>query len=331
MLKLPTTLVAELTYSCNHKCLFCSCPWETAVYKKEPEMTTAEWADALKKLKNFGANHVTFTGGEATLRSDLFEILSAAKNLGYTLGLITNGKAVNRDFLEKLQPFDLLLSISVPGIESFESTTKTDGIEHTLELFKFCKELNISTVANIAVTKKNINELYENIALPLIYGANYVLLNRFLPGGRGLKNKEFLLSVDEINEMLDTAETVLEKSATYGHVGTELPYCIIKNPEKYKYLSIGSLCSAGKQFFVVDPSGFIKVCNHSPEKLCRWTEIETLETNDYWNKFINSDYIPSMCKNCEHLNIRCDGGCREAAHVFGEKTDDADPCFANNL
>ena len=85
------------------------------------------------------------------------------------------------------------------------------------------------------------------------------------------------------------------------------------------YLSVKGFC-------VVDPSGYIKACNHSPVKVCKVSEIESLVDNEYWNRFLNSDYIPTMCANCNKLD-KCDGGCREAAHVNTGKLEGKDPCF----
>ena len=331
MVTLPKVFVAELTPVCNHQCIFCSCPWENDKEYKPQLLSANEWKNILTKIRSFGVKQVTFTGGEATTRKDLFEILDCAYDLGFSMGLISNGKLIDDEFLNKIKKYNLLLSISVPGIKTFKETTKIDGIDHTLEIFTKCKKLGIKTTANITVTKKNIKELYENIALPLINGAEYVLLNRFLPGGRGLQNKEFLLSLDEINQMLDIAEEVLEKSGVSGHIGTELPLCIVKNPDKYKHINVSYKCAAAKEFFVIDPSGFVKVCNHSPKQCCHWTEIDNIIYNEYWNKFINSDYIPDMCKNCKYLSTRCDGGCREAAHVTNGAINAPDPCFDKKL
>lgn len=221
---------------------------------------------------------------------------------------------------------NISLCISVPGIDTFRAHTGVDNINHVLNLFELAKKYGLKATANIAVTKKNLPELYENIALPLIHGAEYILLNRFLPGGRGLSNTEYLLSAEETNEMLDIAETVLTKANRYGHVGTELPLCAIQNAEQYKHLQVSSMCAAAKGFFIVDPSGFIKVCNHSPKKVCRYTDIEKLEQNEYWLKFTNRDYLPDMCSGCDKSNI-CDGGCREAAHVYYGSIKDKDPVF----
>ena len=323
---LPSTAVLELTSRCNHFCLFCSCPWEYDKNYKNTELTTKEWFDVIDKYIENGVNHITFTGGEPLMREDLLDIIGYARKKGLSLGLISNGRDIDDDFLKKLSKLNVLLSISVPGINTFKEHTGIDNVEHVLDIFKKCKELGISTVANIAVTKKNLPELYENISLPILNGAGYVLLNRFLPGGRGMYNKEFLLSKEDINEMLRVAEEVLTTADVDGHIGTELPYCIVDNIEQYKKLKVSTRCSAVKSFFVTDPSGYIKVCNHSPEKICKWNELERLKDSRTWNRYLVSDFKPEMCNSCKYTD-KCDGGCREAARVNFGNIDDMDPCF----
>ena len=166
-MNLPKTVAVELTYRCNHRCLFCSCPWESNATIKGNELSAEEWTKLFLEVKKRGVEQITFTGGEAILRNDFFEILDEAFSLGFSLGLISNGKNINDEFLCQLRKYSVLLSISVPGIETFEKTTGVNNIEYILDIFKQCKELGINTVANIAVTKINFEELYENIALPI--------------------------------------------------------------------------------------------------------------------------------------------------------------------
>lgn len=233
---------------------------------------------------------------------------------------------MDEDMLRSLAKRRVNLSLSVPGIETFERQTGYDGIEHVMSLFRAAREMGMWVTANIAVTKVNLPELYDTIAYSLINGASYILLNRFLPGGRGLENSRFLLDKSEINTMLKTAAEVLRKAGARGHMGTELPYCAIDNPQDLAELGISNLCGAAKSFFVVDPSGYVRVCNHSEQRLCSVFNLEELEDNDYWNLFVRRDYIPTMCVDCEHNDI-CDGGCREAAHVYGGDVSGPDPCL----
>jgi radical SAM protein with 4Fe4S-binding SPASM domain len=277
-------------------------------------------------LKINNIRQIALSGGEPSTRSDLFEIIDYIHKSGISINMISNGKNIDDHFLQKLSKFQVLLSISVPGIETFVKHTKVDNIEHVLELFTKAKEYGIKTCANIAVTKLNLPELYENITLPILNGATYILLNRFMLGGRGMRNKQLTLSNEETNEMLDTAEVALSDAQIHGHVGTELPLCIIKDPTHYKYLKIAHTCAAARRFFVIDPSGYIKVCNHSPIRLCKWEKIETLENNSHWQSYVKRDFLPDMCTNCKDNTI-CDGGCREAANVNYGSNKAIDPCF----
>ena len=323
---LPSVAALELTYRCNHKCLFCSCPWEADEKYLKEELTYSEWTDVIDTLMHNGVSSFTLTGGEPLMRDDIREIIDYILNNGASLNIISNGKRITDDFLDFIAERKVSICISIPGIETFVEHTGVDNVEHVLSLFEKTRSKGIQATANIAVTKKNLPELYENIAYALIKGADYVLLNRFLPGGRGLKNQEYLLSKDETNQMLDIAEEVLSKANKYGHVGTELPLCAINNPDKYKHIRVSNLCSAAKGFCIIDPSGYLKVCNHSPIRICKYNELDNLGNHEYWNSFRQRDYIPNMCKGCDKLD-RCDGGCREAAHVYYGKINAPDPIF----
>ena len=323
---LPNVAALELTYRCNHKCLFCSCPWESDENYSKEELSYAEWTNVIDTLMRNGVSTFTLTGGEPLMRDDIKNIIDYILNKGASLNIISNGRKITDEFLDFIAERNVSICISIPGIETFVEHTGIDNVDYVLSLFEKTRSKRIKATANIAVTKKNLPELYENIAYALIKGADYILLNRFLPGGRGLKNQEYLLSKDETNQMLDIAEEVLSKANKYGHVGTELPLCAINNPDKYKHIRVSNLCSAAKGFCIIDPSGYLKVCNHSPIRICKYNELDTLKNNMYWNSFRLRDYIPDMCKDCDKLD-RCDGGCREAAHVYYGGINDPDPIF----
>jgi hypothetical protein len=67
------------------------------------ELSAADWKTVLEKAWNAGIPHVVFTGGEATLRPDLIELITYAGKLGMVTGLLTNGLRLNEQpYLQSL-------------------------------------------------------------------------------------------------------------------------------------------------------------------------------------------------------------------------------------
>lgn len=344
---LPATAVLEMTYRCNHGCLFCSCPWyaDNNDFDERPELSVAEWKSLITKACQMGCCDIAFTGGEPLLKDGIEEIIEFAANMTVdrieTVGgklesrtvppklyLLTNGKNMRNDILELCAKHDINLSMSLPGYATFPYHTKAGvDAEHVLDWFRKANDREVKTTVGITVTAKNIHELFETLSAALLAGADTLLMNRFLPGGRGIEHeRELMLNREQVVQMLDIAEDVLTEANRYGSVGTELPKCIIGD-RKYERLHVGTRCSAGLDFFVVDPSGYIRACNHSPVRLEHFDEVEKLKENPYWKRFVQKDYLPAHCSGCD-LMFDCDGGCREAAHICGGSVDSPDPLLA---
>jgi radical SAM protein with 4Fe4S-binding SPASM domain len=342
---LPSTGVLEMTYRCNHKCLFCSCPWEAknnGFYRHE-ELTTREWKECILKLCDMGVCNLAFTGGEPLLKEDILDLIEFAASCTTehvetkegslvswqappNLYLLSNGRAMSDDVLETCRKYRVNLSMSLPGLKTFKYHTQGGDPNHVLEWFGKAHETGVTTTLNTTVTRKNIHELYETIGEGLLAGADTLLMNRFLPGGRGIiYADELCLSIKEIVTMLDTAEEVLRTANRYGNVGTELPKCIL-DPTKYERLTVGTRCSAALDFFVIGPSGYVRACNHSPVRLDHVSEIEKVKDNPHWKRFVFKDYLPKECAGCSEM-LNCDGGCREAARIVGGEVDSVDPAM----
>ena len=67
------------------------------------ELTTDEWKVILNKAWTAGIPHITFTGGEATLRDDLPSLIAEAEKNGQVCGLFTDGlKLTDKKYLDLL-------------------------------------------------------------------------------------------------------------------------------------------------------------------------------------------------------------------------------------
>ncbi len=67
-----------LGYSCNNNCIHCFLPFADHPTNR----TTAECKEAIRQAVDYGVDRVSITGGEPTIREDIFEILSFCRGLG---------------------------------------------------------------------------------------------------------------------------------------------------------------------------------------------------------------------------------------------------------
>src|SRR5207302_7120092 len=85
----PLALVAELTHRCPLHCVYCSNPLELA--KRESELPTQTWIRVFQEAAQAGILQVDFTGGEPLARTDIVELVHAARVAGLYVNLITSG------------------------------------------------------------------------------------------------------------------------------------------------------------------------------------------------------------------------------------------------
>jgi hypothetical protein len=76
---------------------------DAPVKRVERELITEEWQAIIDKAWAAGIPHITFTGGEATLRDDLPALVAHAEKNGQVCGLLTDGlKLVDEQYLQTL-------------------------------------------------------------------------------------------------------------------------------------------------------------------------------------------------------------------------------------
>lgn len=99
VLTAPLRLDCALTYRLHPETAAEYAPTKRAAR----ELTTEEWKSILNRAWEFGIPHVTFTGGEATLRDDLPDLIAQAEQNGQVCGLLTDGLRLrDREYLSRL-------------------------------------------------------------------------------------------------------------------------------------------------------------------------------------------------------------------------------------
>jgi hypothetical protein len=67
------------------------------------ELSEEEWKGVLRTAWQAGVPHVTFTGGEPTVRSDLVDLVGESQSIGLVAGLLTDGRRLaDHGFMEAL-------------------------------------------------------------------------------------------------------------------------------------------------------------------------------------------------------------------------------------
>ncbi|MBR0131314.1 MAG: radical SAM protein, partial [Firmicutes bacterium] len=74
-------------WNCNQKCVHCYAAGQPQ--SDEAELSTEEWKRIIDKCREIGVPQITFTGGEPTMREDLFELIRHAR--WFISRLNTNG------------------------------------------------------------------------------------------------------------------------------------------------------------------------------------------------------------------------------------------------
>lgn len=161
--KIPSRVMFELTYSCNFRCIHCYVSSDN----KKKELGTQEVFSILDQLKDAGAFHIGFTGGELFLRKDIFEILNHAKKCGFRISLLTNGYLIDKTVAKKIASLGTSLNrvdISVLGARenTFESITGVRGsFKKVMKAIKLLKNEGVDVQVKATLMKPNKDEFLE--------------------------------------------------------------------------------------------------------------------------------------------------------------------------
>ncbi len=90
-------------WNCNQHCVHCYAAGQKN--SAEEELPTGEWKAIIAKCRKIGIPQLTFTGGEPTMREDLFELIDSAK--WFVTRLNTNGIKLTKEYCEKLKEVSL--------------------------------------------------------------------------------------------------------------------------------------------------------------------------------------------------------------------------------
>lgn len=301
----PYRMDLALTYRCNLNCGHC--------YNQRtdgPELSTARWKEVLDRIWGLGVPHVIFTGGEATLREDLPELIAHAENLGMVTGLLTNGvRLADGKYLEGLVKAGLdhvQITLESADREIHNEMTGADSFDSTVAAIESCIGSGIHTITNTTITRKNADGMTGTIRFAGGMGLKTVAANAVIRSGRALEGNH-AVSLQKLESVILAMNEELDELGMRLIWYSPTRYCGF-NPMEFD-LGV-KRCTAGEYNLCVEPDGEVLPCQS-------WYESAGNILADPWDSIWNSrlllsarnrEWADEECSECVHFNL-CGGGC----------------------
>jgi MoaA/NifB/PqqE/SkfB family radical SAM enzyme len=307
----------HITNVCNFRCKHC--------YQDDfSRNSDLDWA-GLKKisenirsaLENWSQKAcIHLTGGEPLLKQELFLLLDDLDQKTSTeeLGIITNGLSLDQEVLGRLSSISKFkkIKISLDGAdpETNDSIRGSGNFLKVIQNLSLVKDENrFETILMFTVMKRNFRNLPSLFRLCQDLGVHGLIIERFIPLGRGRA---------QINEVLGQSqwkETVKMILAFFSmEEESFLPYQAFQihfgrgEPEL-----LGAPCVIGTDGLCVMPDGGVFPCRRLPINIGNLLETplkQIWEESDLLEKLRKKKNLRGKCGKCEMEECR---GCRSLA------------------
>jgi len=194
------------------------------------ELTTTEWQTIMDKAWAAGIPHITFTGGEPTLREDLPALIAHAEKVGQVTGLLTDGlKLANKEYLNSLLQtgLDHLLFMLQP-----DDTASWEALQTILPEDLF-------TTVHLTITPQNSRDARET-------------LERLAK--MQVKSLSLGASEESLHELLHNLHNQAASLGVTLRWDLPVPYSA-ENPVSHETIEDEVPSGAGKAWLYVEPDG----------------------------------------------------------------------------
>jgi MoaA/NifB/PqqE/SkfB family radical SAM enzyme len=203
----------ELTYRCNERCTHCYLDVLAPGARVPGELGTAECKRVLDELAALGALTVTFSGGEALVRSDFFEIALYARKKGFAVRVFTNGILLKAEVADKLAAVrPVVVEISVYGVDAatHDGITMIPGsFDLTMRAFDLLRARGVRTILKAPIMRENFRQMDALRDLALEQGASFQYDLTIVPKHTGDRSPlRHRLTDDELLELFRRELTV---------------------------------------------------------------------------------------------------------------------------
>jgi pyrroloquinoline quinone biosynthesis protein E len=330
MVSNPLALIAEVTHRCPLHCVYCSNPLELA--GTQSELSTEEWTNVFQQCGKLGMLHAHFTGGEPLARTDLTELISAARAAGLYTNLITSGIGLNEQRLQAL--IDAGLDhIQISFQDSREQAANwiagARAHAHKIELARAIRRQvgakKIAFTVNLVVHRQNLDHLEEMIAFIEQLHPERVEIAHTQYYGWALANRAALLPTRaQVEKAVAIVAEAEKRLAGRIRIDSVVPDYYAKYPK-------ACMGGWGRRLMLINPAGKVLPC-HAAEVLPGLSFENVREKTLAWiwqesssfRRFRGEDWMPEPCRSCDRRSEDF-GGCRCQAFLLAGDATVTDP------
>lgn len=322
----PLALVCELTHRCPLHCVYCSNPRELAA--RVTELSTEAWISVFRQAAELGVLQTDFTGGEPLARTDIVELVRAARAAGLYVSLITSGLPLDEAKLDSLiraglDHFQLSFQGSTEPIAEKISGTKTHA--QKLRVLEWLKSRRVGVTLNFVLHRHNLDQMDEMLAIAESSSATRIEFANVQYYGWGFANRDLLLPTrPQLDKFLANVRTAEERLR--GRIRVE--YVVPDYYAKYPKPCMGGW---GRKVMLIAPNGNALPCHaagvipglrfeNAKDKSLR----DIWETSDAFQKFRGESWMQEPCKSCDR-RAQDFGGCRCQALLLAGDAYATDP------
>lgn len=218
----------NITARCNQNCKYCH------RFLNIMDLTYEENLEILNNLENSGVTSITWTGGEALLLNGVDELLKISHEKGIKNKIITNGKLLTKERIDKIYKYLDSITLSIDSIDddiNYSLGRGKNHFEEIKEILDYIKEKNydVKMRINSVVCKNNVNNFEDLTNFLNNYNIYSWRIFKFMPlREKAVINKESfdiplsiydkVVSYIKINSNIENIDTRIEEDMEKKYV-----------------------------------------------------------------------------------------------------------------
>ncbi len=184
-------VIWNLIRRCNLTCKHCYSISADTNFKGE--LSTEEVYSVLDDLRQYGVKVLILSGGEPLMRPDIFDISHRAREMGFYVGLSTNGTLIDYDNINQIAAVGYdYVGISIDGMrETHDRFRRKEGaFDEAMRGIRLCMQHQIKVGLRFTLTQDNEHELPQLLKMLDEKNIEKFYLSHLNYAGRGNKNRE---------------------------------------------------------------------------------------------------------------------------------------------